>query len=94
MKIIKDILKEKTGSQFKFSQGRVYLFIAFLSYIILLSFLTFKTAQCNSNVSLEAFESIISALQWIIALLAGYVFGGKGLEILKVIYDKKPNKKQ
>lgn len=93
MKFIKDILKEKSGREFKYSQGRVYLFIAFLSYIILLGFLALETIKCNFAINIKAPETIIDALQWIIALFAGYVFGGKGLEVLKLIMNKSTNSK-
>ena len=36
MRLLKDILKAKTGKEIKYSQGRVYLFIAFVTYIIFL----------------------------------------------------------
>lgn len=90
MRLLKDILKAKTGKEVKYSQGRVYLFIAFIAYIVFLGFLTYKTVTCNFAVNMEAPESIISALQWILGLLAGYVFGGKGLEALKIVMNKAP----
>jgi len=90
MRLLKDILKSKTGKEVKYSQGRVYLFIAFISYIVFLGFLTYKMIRCDFSVEIGPADTIISALQWILALLAGYVFGAKGLEALKIISGKSP----
>jgi hypothetical protein len=89
MKLLKDILQSKTKTGLKYSQGRVYLFIAFVSYVLLLFFLTYKTIECGFSLNMEAPQTIIDALQWIIGLLAGYVFGGKGIEALKIIMNNK-----
>jgi len=94
MKLVKDILKGESGKEIKYSQGRIYLLIAFIAYIAMLGFLAFKMINCNFIVDVTAPQTIIDALQWIIALLAGYVFGGKGLEVLKVILKNKADKKE
>ena len=88
MKLIKDILKSKSGKDEKFSQGRVYLFITFISYIAFMSYLTYKTIRCDFVIDTKSPEVIISALQWLLGLLAGYVFGAKGLEALKIVMGK------
>lgn len=90
MRLLKDILKSKTGKEVKYSQGRVYLFIAFIVYIVFLGFLTYKTISCNFDIDVAPSETIISALQWILGLLAGYTFGGKGIEALKIVMNKAP----
>lgn len=83
-KLFKDILKEKD----KYSQGRVYLFLSILAYYITLTILTLKGVYNYKEVDLNSFKIIVDALQWAMALFAGYVFGGKGLDILKVIFNK------
>jgi hypothetical protein len=93
-KILKDILKAKEGEGVKYSQGRVYLFISFVSYIVYVSFLAIQIIRCGNQFNIENAETIISALQWIMGLLAGYVFGAKGIEALKtVVFNKNQNNK-
>ena len=84
MNLFKDILKQ----QGKYSQGRIYLLLSILAYYITIGILTIKGAADDTNIDLNSFEIIIQALQWAMALFAGYVFGGKGLEVLKVIFNK------
>lgn len=93
MKLFKDILREydKHGNR-TYSQGRIYLFICVLAYLVVLGFFAIKTVSCNFDISTNAPDSIISALQWAIALFAGYVFGGKGLEVIKAIMGMRNGK--
>jgi len=71
-----------------YSQGRVYLLISILAYYITLGILTHSGIRKGSDIDLTTFKDIIDALQWSMGLFAGYVFGGKGLEALKVIVNK------
>lgn len=84
IKLLADILKEKGI----YSQGRVYLLISILAYYTTLGILTHSGIRKGSEIDLKTFDNIISALQWAMGLFAGYVFGGKGLETLKVIMGK------
>jgi len=84
IQLLADILKEKG----KYSQGRVYLLLSILAYYTTLGILTHSGIKKGSEIDLATFNDIIDALQWSMGLFAGYVFGGKGLETLKVILGK------
>jgi hypothetical protein len=87
--VIKDILKEKTSDgSMKFSQGRVYLFTSVILYYATIGLLTFKTVRGKLDISSADIKQIIDAVQWAMALFAGYVFGGKGLDTAKMIFAK------
>jgi hypothetical protein len=92
MNIIKDMLKEGR----KWSQGRVYLLWSVLAYYITLGILLIaglhKTNAGGNDVDVDKFEIIIEALKYAMMLFGGYVFGGKFLEVIKVIKGDK-NKK-
>lgn len=89
-KIFKDILT----SRGKYSQGRVYLFISILAYYITLSILTLKGINNNADIDLDSFKIIIDALQWAMGLFAGYVFGSKGIEALKIVVGNKKSNEE
>lgn len=80
-----DILKESDGDRIKWSQGRVYLFISLVFYFFVLTLLSVKAVKPNAEIKNESVDMVISGLQWIIALFAGYVFGAKGLRVLDSI---------
>lgn len=80
-----DILKESDGDRIKWSQGRVYLFISLVFYFFVLTLLSIKAVKPNAEIKNESVDMVISGLQWIIALFAGYVFGAKGLRVLDSI---------
>lgn len=80
MSIVKDILKE--GG--KWSQGRVYLFWSILAYYITLGFLTYFGIK-KSEIQIENFRMIIDALEYAMTLFGGYVFGGKLLDVVKLL---------
>lgn len=87
--LLNDMLKEKAqDGVFRYSQGRVYLLCSLLTYFITLGLLTSKALKPNIGIDGGTMTQIIEALQWSIMLMAGYVFGGKGLEILKLIMNK------
>lgn len=87
--LFNDILKEiGPDGIWRYSQGRVYLLGSLLAYFITLGFLTSKALKPNIGIDSAAITQIIDALQWSIMLFAGYVFGSKGLEVLKFIMMK------
>jgi hypothetical protein len=88
--ILNDMLREMApDGAYRYSQGRVYLFLSLLAYFVTLGFMTSKGLKPNINIDSGTMTQIIEALQWSIALMAGYVFGSKGLEALKIIMMKK-----
>lgn len=78
-KLFKDILREKG----KYSQGRVYLLWSIIAYYITLGLLT-AFGISKSDVDIENFKMIIDALEYAMTLFAGYVFGGKAIEVAKI----------
>lgn len=89
MKLFNDILKEKdTDGLMKFSQGRVYLFVSLIAYYAAIGVLTGKAIKPNVGFDTNTIQMIVDALQWVILLMAGYVFGGKGLEIVKLLMTR------
>lgn len=90
--LFNDILKEKTPEGVKYSQGRVYLLWSIVCYYITLGLMTVKALNPKIDTDTQTLEMIIEALQWAIALMAGYVFGSKGLEVLKTLVDLKKSK--
>lgn len=91
IKFLDEMLKEKSGEKFRYSQGRVYLFTAFFLYFNLLVTATLGDMNLVPKVDVEFFNLLSNSLQWIIALLAGYVFGGKTLETVKNLSLSKKN---
>lgn len=87
-KLLNDILQE----QGVYSQGRMYLLLSIICYYITLGIMTGKGLKPNIGIDIKTLEIIIGALQWNIALMAGYVFGSKGLEVLKTIMDMKTSR--
>lgn len=84
-----DILKEEVDGSIKFSQGRFYLFLSLIFYFFILGLMSVKAVRPETQLKTETFEQVISALQWTIALFAGYVFGAKGLKVLDSIFKYK-----
>lgn len=94
-KLLNEILKEKgTDGNVSYSQGRVYLLLSIISYYIILGLMTSKALKPNMNIDTKTLEMIIDALQWAIALFAGYVFGSKGLDVVKTVMGFKKNNTQ
>ena len=95
MEVFKDMLKEKG----KWSQGRIYLLVSVTVYYITLAVLMFagiKTSKEGEGLDMDKFEIIIEALKYAMVLFGGYVFGGKFIDVVKVIGGKKddPPKEQ
>ena len=83
----------------KWSQGRIYLLVSVTVYYITLAVLMFagiKTSKEGEGLDMDKFEIIIEALKNAMVLFGGYVFGGKFMEVIKVIGGKKeePPKKE
>lgn len=88
--LFNDILKEKDPDKIlKYSQGRIYLLFSLVAYYITIGLLTSKALKPTIGIDSGTIDTIIAALQWVIMLMAGYVFGGKGLDVLKLIMTKK-----
>jgi len=87
IQLLADMLKERG----KYSQGRVYLLLSIVAYYTTLGIITYKGVKGSD---LTTFNTVIDALQWSMGLFAGYVFGGKGLETLKVIMGKTDTPKE
>tara|TARA_R110002110_G_scaffold167481_2_gene368453 strand:+ start:611 stop:898 length:288 start_codon:yes stop_codon:yes gene_type:complete len=93
--MLKDMLKEKG----KWSQGRVYLLVSVIVYYITLSVLMvagLHKSNEGEGLDMDKFEIIIEALKYAMMLFGGYVFGGKFMDVIKVIGGKKeyPPKKE
>jgi len=93
--MLKDMLKEKG----KWSQGRIYLLVSVVVYYITLGVLMFagiRTSKDGDSLDMDKFEIIIEALKYAMVLFGGYVFGGKFIDVIKVIGGKKedPPKKE
>jgi hypothetical protein len=90
-KLWKDILTERDVDGTKmYSQGRIYLLWAIIAYYITLGVISYK-AFTHKDIEDDSLKTIIDALQWVLGLMAGYVFGGKGIEALKVVFGKGNN---
>lgn len=95
MKVFIDMLKEKG----KWSQGRIYLLVAVVVYYITLGVLMgagLHKSNEGDGLDMDKFEIIIEALKYAMMLFGGYVFGGKFINVIKVIGGKKddPPKKE
>ena len=95
MKVFRDMLKEKG----KWSQCRVYLLVSVIVYYITLSVLMvagLHKSNEGEGLDMDKFEIIIEALKYAMMLFGGYVFGGKFMNVIKVIGGKKddPPKKE
>jgi hypothetical protein len=87
LKLFRDILKETdpTSNETKFSQGRVYLLIAIIAYYLTLGILVLAGMQKNNDVDLSKFRIVVDALEFALVLFGGYVFGGKIVDVFKIL---------
>lgn len=100
-RIMRDMLKEynEEEGKVKFSQGRVYLFIAIIAYYSTLGILTFAgVGKKHAELDMNNFGIIVDALKYSMGLFAGYVLGGKALNAINVLAGRgklpeDPNKK-
>jgi hypothetical protein len=82
-----DILKENG----RFSQGRVYLFWSIIAYYITLGTLL-VCGIYKSEIDIKNFNIVVDALKYAMTLFGGYVFGGKFIDVVKVLNTKKVEK--
>ena len=83
--LFKDILKTKTlNNGYKFSQGRVYLFLFIIFYVMAINYYIIFPKE-------NSMTTIIDAIQWAILLFAAYVFGGKSIDATKQVFKIKNN---
>ena len=87
--LFKDILKEKG----MYSQGRVYLLWSVFAYYITLGTLMVAGIK-KSDIEMENFRMIVDALEYAMTLFGGYVFGGKFLEMVKVLKGSNDSNKK
>ena len=87
--LFKDILKEKG----MYSQGRVYLLWSVFAYYITLGILMIAGIK-KSDIEMENFRMIVDALEYAMTLFGGYVFGGKFLEMVKVLKGSNDSNKK
>ena len=85
-KLFKEILKEKG----KYSQGRIYLLLSVVAYYLTLGILTFAGLNPKIEIDMDNFKLIIDALEYAMTLFGGYVFGGKFVDVIKVLKGKTP----
>ena len=79
-KIFGDLLMEKGY----YSQGRIYLFISVLAYYVTLGILTCTgISKKHADIDINNFKIIVDGLQYAMVLFAGYVFGGKFVDVLR-----------
>jgi hypothetical protein len=92
MKLFKDILRETNPktNQKEWSQGRIYLLVSVVAYYVSLTLLTLAgLSKKHNDVDLNNFQIVVEALKYSMALFAGYVLGGKALEVIKVLRGNK-----
>lgn len=82
LQFLKDMLKSRAEGSSKYSQGRVYLFVFVLSYLLCLGYFMFKPNK-------DSMMIIIDSLQWAILLFATYVFGDKGILVTSEFFKSK-----
>lgn len=86
--ILNQILKERG----KWSQSRIYLFWSIIAYYLTLGIITAGGLNPKYDLDMDKFRIIIDALEYAMVLFAGYTFGGKFLDVVKVIGTKKETK--
>ena len=82
-KLFTDILKENG----KYSQGRIYLAISIVAYYLTLAILTAAgiSPTYQKDLDINNFKMIVDGVQYAMVLFAGYVFGGKFVDVVKAI---------
>lgn len=86
---IKRILKDMLTEDGKVSQSRIYLLCSIIAYYVTLGILTVGGMNKNNPLEVDNFKIIIDALEYAMVLFAGYTFGGKFLDVVKVIGTSK-----
>ena len=86
--MFKDILKENG----KWSQGRIYLLISILAYYTTLGIITMSGIKGKADLDVDVFKIVIDALKYAMLLFGGYVFGGKFIDVAKLLVGSKEEK--
>lgn len=97
IKKITNVFKDMITEHGKYSQGRIYLLWSVLAYYVTLGILLLAGIRKESDIDMEKFRIIIEALEYAMVLFGGYVFGGKFLDMFRVVGFKKepkPEKRQ
>jgi hypothetical protein len=92
--LIKRVLKDMLTEEGKISQSRIYLLCSIIAYYVTLGILTFGGMNKNNPLDVDNFKIIIDALEYAMVLFAGYTFGGKFLDVVKVIGTSKKEKSE
>lgn len=80
LKLFTDMLMEKGN----WSQGRIYLFVSIVAYYATLGILTCTGLnKTHAEIDINNFKMIVDGLQYAMVLFAGYVFGGKFIDVFK-----------
>jgi hypothetical protein len=87
LKFFNDILKERG----KYSQGRIYLLLSVVAYYLTLAILTIAGIR-KDEIEMENFRMIVDALEYAMALFAGYAFGGKAVDVANTLLNRNGNK--
>jgi hypothetical protein len=95
MKFFRDILKETdtTTNETKFSQGRVYMLVSVVAYYLTIGVLLAAGMHKTADVDLTKFKVVIDALEFAMVLFGGYVFGGKIVDVFKILRPNTDTKK-
>ena len=95
MKFFRDILKETdtTTNETKFSQGRVYMLVSVVAYYLTIGVLLAAGMHKTTDVDLTKFKVVIDALEFAMVLFGGYVFGGKIVDVFKILRPNIDTKK-
>jgi hypothetical protein len=91
-KIFKQMLTE--DGEGKLSQSRIYLLCSVIAYYVTLGILTVGGMNKNNPLDVDNFKIIIDALEYAMVLFAGYTFGGKFLDVVKVVGTSKKEKSE
>jgi hypothetical protein len=95
--LIKRILKDMLTEDGKVSQSRIYLLCSLIAYYVTLGIITYGGLDKTNPLNIDNFKIIIDALEYAMVLFAGYTFGGKFLDVIKVIgtyKNKSTNEKE
>lgn len=70
------------------------MFVSIVAYYLTLTILTLTGLYAKkSNIDLNNFAIVVEALKYAMMLFAGYVFGGKFLDVVKVLKGNPEDKK-
>lgn len=89
---MKRIFKDMLTEDGKVSQSRTYLLCSIIAYYTTLTILTISGLKKDNVLEMDNFKIIIDALEYAMVLFASYTFGGKFLDVVKVIGVSKTKK--